>query len=208
MSATDSELQARLLAQALPYMQRYENKTIVVKYGGHAMGEEKLGRAFARDIVLLEQTGDQPGRGARRRPADRRDAQQDGHRIASSKAGCASPTQKTVEIVEMVLAGSINKEIVSHINQTGEGRSDCAARTATWSSPSKAKKTMVDPDSNIERVVDLGFVGEPVESRPDAARPARRKSEMIPVSRRSRPAATARPTTSTPTPLPARSPAR
>ena len=57
MSLSESEQQARLLVQALPYMQKYENKTIVVKYGGHAMGDSELGQAFASDIALLKQSG-------------------------------------------------------------------------------------------------------------------------------------------------------
>ena len=119
-AAANAQEQARLLSAALPYMQRYEDKTVVVKYGGHAMGDAALGQAFARDIALLKQSGVNPivvhGGG----PQIGADAGEDGHRIASSRAACASPTQKTVEIVEMVLAGSINKEIVALINAEGE----------------------------------------------------------------------------------------
>src|SRR5579872_1310647 len=80
MSEAHSELQASLLAQALPFMQRYENKTIVVKYGGHAMGNAELGKAFASDVALLA-VRRQSDRRAWRRPADRGDADEDGHRI-------------------------------------------------------------------------------------------------------------------------------
>ena len=119
MSASESEIQARLLVQALPFMQRYENKTIVVKYGGHAMGNPELGKAFAADIALLKQSGVNPivvhGGGP-----------QIGAMLARMgiesrfENGLRVTDQKTVEIVEMVLAGSINKEIVALINQTGE----------------------------------------------------------------------------------------
>lgn len=119
MSASESEIQARLLAQALPYMQRYENKTIVVKYGGHAMGNPELGRAFASDIALLKQSGVNPivvhGGGPQI------GAMLNKMGIESKfEGGLRVTDEKTVEIVEMVLAGSINKEIVALINQTGE----------------------------------------------------------------------------------------
>ncbi len=109
MSASESEIQARLLVQALPFMQRYENKTIVVKYGGHAMGNPELGKAFAADIALLKQSGVNPivvhGGGP-----------QIGAMLAKMgiesrfENGLRVTDQKTVEIVEMVLAGSINKK--------------------------------------------------------------------------------------------------
>ena len=114
MSLSESETQARLLAQALPFMQRYENKTIVVKYGGHAMGNAELGKAFASDIALLKQSGVNPivvhGGGP-----------QIGAMLTKMgieskfEGGLRVTDQKTVEIVEMVLAGSINKEIVALI---------------------------------------------------------------------------------------------
>src|ERR1700710_2428623 len=111
--------QARLLSEALPYMQRYENKTVVVKYGGHAMGDAALGQAFARDIALLKQSGVNPivVHGG-------------GPQIASMlknlgieskfEGGLRVTDKRTMEVVEMVLAGSINKEIVSLINAEGE----------------------------------------------------------------------------------------
>jgi hypothetical protein len=91
---------------------------VVVKYGGHAMGDEPAGAAFARDIVLLEQTGVNPGRGARRRAADRRMLNKLGIK-SSSRPGLRVTDKATVEIVEMVLAGSINKQIVGFINAEG-----------------------------------------------------------------------------------------
>ncbi|RLQ87067.1 acetylglutamate kinase [Notoacmeibacter ruber] len=165
MSVTDlknAEEQAHLLAQALPYMQRYENKTVVVKYGGHAMGNEELGQAFARDVALLKQSGINPvvvhGGG----PQIGRMLETMG--IESRFEGGLRVTDKrTVEIVEMVLAGSINKEIVRMINAEGEWAIGLCGKDGNMVFAEKAAKTVRDPDSNIERVLDLGFVGEPVE---------------------------------------------
>jgi acetylglutamate kinase len=162
ITASEGETQARLLAEALPYMQRYEDKTIVVKYGGHAMGDISLGRAFARDIALLKQSGINPivvhGGGP-----------QIGAMLAKMgieskfEGGLRVTDQKTVEIVEMVLAGSINKEIVALINAEGEWAIGLCGKDGNMVFAEKAHKKFKDPDSNIERVLDLGFVGEPVE---------------------------------------------
>jgi acetylglutamate kinase len=162
MTATSPEIQAQLLSAALPFMQRYENKTVVVKYGGHAMGDAALGKAFARDIALLKQSGINPivVHGG-------------GPQIAAmlGKLGIESRFEgglrvtdaKTVEVVEMVLAGSINKEIVAMINAEGEWSIGLCGKDGNMVFAEKAHKTYRDPDSNIERVLDLGFVGEPVE---------------------------------------------
>jgi acetylglutamate kinase len=173
------ETQARLLAEALPFMQRYENKTIVVKYGGHAMGDISLGRAFARDIALLKQSGINPivvhGGGP-----------QIGAMLARMgieskfEGGLRVTDQKTVEIVEMVLAGSINKEIVALINAEGEWAIGLCGKDGNMVFAEKAHKKFKDPDSNIERVLDLGFVGEPVEVDRTLLDLLAR-SEMIPV---------------------------
>ena len=153
---------ASILAQALPYMQRYEGKTVVVKYGGHAMGDPTLGQAFARDIALLKQSKVNPivVHGG-------------GPQIASMlknlgieskfEGGLRVTDQRTMDIVEMVLAGSINKEIVALINAEGEWAIGLCGKDGNMVFAKKAHKTMIDPDSHIERVLDLGFVGEPVE---------------------------------------------
>src|ERR1041384_2436678 len=156
------EAQAALLSRALPYMQRYENKTVVVKYGGHAMGDAALGQAFARDIALLKQAGVTPivvqGGGP-----------QIGAMLKSMgieskfEGGLRVTDRRTVEIVEMVLAGSINKEIVALINAEGEWAIGLCGKDGNMVFAEKARKTIKEPDSNIERVLDLGFVGEPVE---------------------------------------------
>ncbi|MBS3849753.1 MULTISPECIES: acetylglutamate kinase [Devosia] len=153
---------AGILAQALPYMQRYEGKTVVVKYGGHAMGDAKLGQAFARDIALLKQSKVNPivvhGGG----PQIALMLKNLG--IESKFEGGLRVTDKrTMEVVEMVLAGSINKEIVALINAEGEWAIGLCGKDGNMVFARKAEKTVKDPNSNIERVLDLGYVGEPVE---------------------------------------------
>lgn len=175
----NSEIQAKLLSQALPYMQRYEDHTIVVKYGGHAMGDPELGQAFARDIALLKQSGVNPivvhGGG----PQIGAMLKQIG--IESKfEGGLRVTDQRTVEIVEMVLAGSINKEIVAMINAEGEWAIGLCGKDGNMVFAEKAKKTITDPDSNIERVLDLGFVGDIVEVDRTLI-DLLAKSEMIPV---------------------------
>lgn len=174
-----SEIQAKLLSEALPFMQRYENRTIVVKYGGHAMGDPELGQAFARDIALLKQSGVNPivvhGGG----PQIGAMLTQLG--IESKfEGGLRVTDEKTVEIVEMVLAGSINKEIVAMINAEGEWAIGLCGKDGNMVFAEKAKKTVVDPDSNIERILDLGFVGDIVEVDRTLI-DLLAKSEMIPV---------------------------
>ena len=170
---------AAILAQALPYMQRYEGKTVVVKYGGHAMGDPELGQAFARDIALLKQSKVNPivvhGGG----PQIALMLKNLG--IESKFEGGLRVTDaRTMEIVEMVLAGSINKEIVALINAEGEWAIGLCGKDGNMGFAKKAVKTVIDPGSNIERVLDLGFVGEPVEIDRTLLDLLAR-SEMIPV---------------------------
>jgi acetylglutamate kinase len=152
--------QARILAEALPYMQRYDEATIVVKYGGHAMGEESVARDFARDIVLLEQTAINPvvvhGGGPQIEAMLRKVG------VQSQFAGGLRVTdEQTLEIVEMVLAGSINKQMVGYINAAGGKAIGLSGKDGNMVVARKLTRTVVDPDSHIEKVVDLGFVGEP-----------------------------------------------
>ena len=175
----DAHDQARLLAEALPFMQRYENKTIVVKYGGAAMGDPALGQAFARDIALLKQSGVNPivvhGGGPQIGEMLKRMG------IKSEfKGGLRVTDRATVEIVEMVLAGSINKEIVAMINKEGEWAIGLCGKDGNMVFAEKVTRTHVDPDSKIEEIVDLGFVGEPVEVDRTLIDLLAR-SEMIPV---------------------------
>ncbi|MEO8882431.1 MAG: acetylglutamate kinase [Devosia sp.] len=170
---------ASILAQALPYMQRYEGKTVVVKYGGHAMGDTTLGAAFARDIALLKQSKVNPivvhGGG----PQIALMLKNLG--IESKFEGGLRVTDaRTMEVVEMVLAGSINKEIVALINAEGEWAIGLCGKDGNMVFARKAHKTVIDPVSHIERVLDLGFVGEPVEIDRTLLDLLAR-SEMIPV---------------------------
>ncbi|MEP9354417.1 acetylglutamate kinase [Xanthobacter sp. KR7-65] len=157
---SEPQLQAEVLARALPHMQLYDDAIVVVKYGGHAMGSEDVARNFAQDIVLLEQSGVNPvvvhGGGP-----------QIGAMLAKLgiksefAAGLRITDKATVEIVEMVLAGSINKQIVGFINEAGGKAIGLCGKDGNMVLAKKASRVIVDPDSKIEQVVDLGFVGEP-----------------------------------------------
>jgi len=151
---------ARVLSEALPHMQRYDDEIVVVKYGGHAMGEDDLARSFARDIVLLEQTAINPvvvhGGGPQIGEMLKRLG------IKSEFAGGLRITDAaTIEIVEMVLAGSINKQIVGFINEAGGKAVGLCGKDGNMVVARKVSRSVVDPKSNIESIVDLGFVGEP-----------------------------------------------
>jgi acetylglutamate kinase len=158
--ATDPQEQARILSEALPHMQQYDEEIVVVKYGGHAMGEEQTARDFAKDIVLLEQAAINPvvvhGGG----PQIAAMLKKLGIK-SEFAAGLRVTDAATVEIVEMVLAGSINKQIVGYINAAGGKAIGLCGKDGNMVQAKKATRTVVDPDSNIEKVVDLGFVGEP-----------------------------------------------
>ena len=156
----DPQTQARILIEALPHMQRYDEEIVVVKYGGHAMGEEQAARGFARDIVLLEQTAINPvvvhGGGPQIGDMLKRLG------IKSEfAAGLRITDAATIEIVEMVLAGSINKQIVGYINEAGGKAVGLCGKDGNMVLARKIGRSMVDPDSAIEKIVDLGFVGEP-----------------------------------------------
>ncbi|MCE1236427.1 MAG: acetylglutamate kinase [Hyphomicrobiales bacterium] len=171
--------EAEMLSKALPYMLRYDDKTIVVKFGGHAMGDAALGKAFAEDITLLKLAGLNPivvhGGGPQ---INAMLAKLD---IKSEfAAGMRITDKKTVEIVEMVLAGSINKEIVQTIQEAGGRAIGLTGKDGNMVTVERLKRTVVDPDSNIEKVVDLGFVGEPKEVRTEVLE-VLKKSEIIPV---------------------------
>jgi acetylglutamate kinase len=158
----DALEQARILIEALPHMQHYDDQIVVVKYGGHAMGDEKLARDFARDIVLLEQTAINPvvvhGGGPQI------EAMLNKLGIKSQFAGGLRVTDAaTVEIVEMVLAGSINKQIVGYINEAGGRAVGLTGKDGNMVLAKKLTRRVADPGSNIEKAVDLGYVGEPVK---------------------------------------------
>ena len=151
---------ARILIEALPHMQRYDEEIVVVKYGGHAMGQEQTARDFARDIVLLEQTAINPvvvhGGG----PQIQAMLEKLGIK-SEFAAGLRITDEKAIEIVEMVLAGSINKQIVGYVNAAGGKAIGLCGKDGNMVQARKATRTVVDPGSNIEKVIDLGFVGEP-----------------------------------------------
>ena len=151
---------AHILSEALPHMQRYDESTIVIKYGGHAMGDEGVARTFARDVVLLEQAGVNPvvvhGGGPQIEAMLKKAGVQ-----SQFAAGLRITDAKTLEIVEMVLAGSINKQIVGYINAAGGKAVGLCGKDGNMVVARKVTRKVVDPDSNIEKMVDLGFVGEP-----------------------------------------------
>ena len=151
---------AETLTEALPYLQRYAGKTFVVKYGGHAMGDDDLARNFAEDIVLLKQVGINPvvvhGGGPQIGAMLERLGVEsefiDGLRVT---------TKETAKIAEMVLSGAINKELVSWIERAGGKAIGISGKDGGFVEAVKIRRTARDPDSNIERIIDLGFVGEP-----------------------------------------------
>jgi len=160
---------AKTLAEALPYIQIYDRETVVIKYGGHAMGEEQVAKLFAADAVLLKMLGVHPvvvhGGGpqisAWLAKAGVKSTFVDGLRVTD---------EATMEVAEMVLSGAINKEIANWITQAGAeadvrgvGLSGKDARMLTVEKVTRTKK---DPESEVERMVDLGFVGEPKKVDP------------------------------------------
>jgi acetylglutamate kinase len=156
----DVHIQAEVLVQALPHMQRYDQQVVVIKYGGHAMGDRAAAEDFAEDVVLLEQSGIKPivvhGGG----PQIGRMLEKLGIK-SEFKGGLRVTDEATVEVVEMVLAGSINKQIVGWIGAEGGKAVGLSGKDGNMVSARKVTRTVVDPESNIEKVVDLGFVGEP-----------------------------------------------
>ena len=165
MTDRQGERQAAVLSQALPYMQAYEGKKIVIKYGGHAMGDADLGRAFARDIALLRQAGIKPivihGGGPQIGDMLERVG------IKSRFRGGLRITDKpTVEIVEMVLAGSLNKKIVADMNAQGARAIGLSGKDGNMVTAVKARQSRKEKGGNLEKALDLGFVGEPAKIDP------------------------------------------
>ena len=152
--------QARILAHALPFLRRYAGATVVVKYGGHAMGEEALAAQFGADIALLKQVGINPvvvhGGGPQINAMLSRLAIQstfiDGLRVTDAAM---------VEVVEMVLAGTVNKHVAGLINRAGALAVGICGKDGGLIRARKLRRTKMDPGSRIEQVLDLGFVGEP-----------------------------------------------
>jgi acetylglutamate kinase len=152
--------QAHIVARALPYLRRYAGATIVVKYGGHAMGQDHLASQFGADIALLKQVGINPvivhGGGPQINAMLERLA------IKSSFIdGLRVTDAAMVEVVEMVLAGTVNKQVASLINRAGALAVGISGKDGGLIRARKLRRTKKDPGSNIESVLDLGFVGEP-----------------------------------------------
>ena len=171
--------QAKVLSEALPYMQRYDKQTVVVKYGGHAMGDASLAEGFAKDIVLLKQSGVNPvvvhGGGPQIGALLER------LNIKSEFAeGLRVTDRETVDVVEMVLAGSINKRIVSEINRQGGRAVGISGKDGRLMIACKHERRVTDPVSNVEKVIDLGYVGEPELVNPHIVNELT-KSDLIPV---------------------------
>jgi acetylglutamate kinase len=170
---------AKTITEALPFMRRYAGKTFVIKYGGHAMGDAELAEVFARDIVLMKQVGIHPvvvhGGGPQIGAMLERLAVKsefvDGLRITDAE---------TVAIVEMVLSGAINKQIVTAINKAGGRAIGLSGKDADLIKATRLRRTQRDKDSNIEKILDLGFVGEPSEVNPGILT-SLEQSGMIPV---------------------------
>ncbi len=152
--------QARILAQALPFLRRYAGATIVVKYGGHAMGEEHLATMFGSDIALLKQVGINPvvvhGGGPQINAMLKRLAIQ-----STFVHGLRVTDAAMVEVVEMVLSGTVNKHVASLISRAGALAVGICGKDGGLIRARKLQRTVRDPGSNIEQALDLGFVGEP-----------------------------------------------
>lgn len=155
-----AQLTAATLSEALPYIQRYSGRTVVIKYGGHAMVDADLSAAFARDVVLLKHLGINPVivHGGGPQIADLltrlgiKSEFRDGLRVTDDA---------TMEAVEMVLSGPINKSIVRAINAAGGKAVGLSGSDGDLMRVTRATRTRRDPDSQIEQVIDLGYVGEP-----------------------------------------------
>jgi acetylglutamate kinase len=161
--AQDPQLVATVLSEALPYIQKYDRRLVVVKYGGHAMGDEGAALDFARDVVLLEQMGIKvvvvhgggPQIDRMLKRLNITSERVDGLRVTDAA---------TMEVAEMVLAGGVNSEIVAAITRAGGKAVGLSGKDARLIFAEKVRRTTRDPDSAIERVVDLGLVGDPVEA--------------------------------------------
>lgn len=171
--------QAGILTEALPFMRRYTGKTVLIKYGGHAMGDAALAQLFARDVTLLKQVGVNPivvhGGGPQIGEMLTRLAKEsefiDGLRVTD---------KETVDIVEMVLSGRINKQIVAALQQAGGYAVGLSGKDGGLLQAKKLTRTVKDPESQIERHLDLGFVGEPTAVDPTILETFR-DTKVIPV---------------------------
>lgn len=170
---------AGILTEALPFLRRHNGANFVIKYGGHAMGDPKAAQTFARAVVLLRHVGIYPiivhGGGPQiGRMLDKLNIQSnfiDGLRVT---------TPEIVDVVEMVLAGAINKEIVGAITSVGGSAVGISGKDGQLIRAEKLKRTKKDPESHIEEVLDLGLVGEPKNVNP-AILEALKDTSFIPI---------------------------
>ncbi len=173
-----AHIQARILAEALPYLIRYDGRTVIVKFGGHAMGDEALSDAFAQDIVYLKQSGVNPivvHGGGPQIAAMLKKLQMNSEFVN----GLRVTDKPTVEVVEMVLAGAINKQIVRAINRQGGKAVGICGKDANLMIAEKITQ-IVDPSSNLMKAVDIGYVGDPIEVNPHIV-DVISNSDLIPV---------------------------
>jgi acetylglutamate kinase len=170
---------ARILSEALPFLQRYDDKIIVVKYGGHAMIDPKLAQQFARDMVMLKVCGLNPivvhGGGPQiNKMLDKLDVK------AEFRDGLRVTDAETMAVVEMVLAGSINKSIVSSIQQAGGRAVGISGKDGNLMIAERLTKKKTDPATGKTVEIDFGFVGEPVRVNTEILDTIM-KSDAIPV---------------------------
>jgi acetylglutamate kinase len=174
----DWVMKAETLCEALPYMKKFAGETFVIKFGGSAMNDDNIAK-FAEDVVLLKQVGINPvivhGGGPQigqmLEKLQIKTSFVDGLRVTDADS---------VAIVEMVLSGSINKNIVQQINAAGGMAIGLSGKDGGMITAKKLTRTQKDPDSNIEKILNLGFVGEPSFINPDILS-GFENSEVIPV---------------------------
>ena len=149
-----------IIAGALPFLKRYDDQIVVVKYGGHAMGEEETALRFGRDIALLEQVGVQPvvvhGGGPQINAMLKRLNVQ-----STFVQGLRVTDEGMLDVVEMVLAGPVNKQVAEAITRAGAIAVGVSGKDGGLIRARKLLRRVFDPDSKTEQVLDLGFVGEP-----------------------------------------------
>lgn len=170
---------ARVLIEALPYMRRFEDKTFVIKYGGNAMVEESLKISFAQDVILMRQVGINPvvvhGGGPQIGQIMKRMGLTplfiDGQRFTD---------EDTINIVEMVLAGKVNKDIVNLINQNGGRAAGLSGKDGPTILAKKRKHIRPSPDTKTPEIIDLGWVGD-VQRIDTKLLELFRRSDIIPV---------------------------
>ena len=168
---------ASTLVEALPYIREHSGKNIVIKYGGHAMGNSELSKKFSKDVGLLKEVGINPiivhgggpqiGSMLKKKNID-----------SNFIEGLRVTDERTVKIVEDVLSNDINKKIVNDINLTGGNAEGFVGNKNNLIEAKKISLTIKETDSNIEKILDLGFVGEPTKINPSPIEESIRKGKI------------------------------